>query len=188
MCLKLFVYFHALAWLARVLEERVWAHVRSAFQQCLAPLNLSACSMSQLYICAMQLESTAVHHRASVQQRSMMMAVVYESCEWDFCAHFNFGVCVCDTVSSDLVSIPAQLVDVLQELVGAHVGCVQAGLMLAGHLRGTGRGFLTPGFICSHRQGNHLFVLVVFQAAAWSIRSDNQQNQRESGKQCSPQL
>lgn len=69
-----------------------------------------------------------------------------------FCDHFSLAVCVCDTISSDLVSIPAQLLDVLQELVGAHVGCVQAGLMLAGHLRGPGRGFLTPGFICTYRE------------------------------------
>jgi hypothetical protein len=64
--------------------------------------------------------------------------------------HMCFWLCA---VRSDLVSIPAQLLDVLQELVGAHVGCVQAGLMLASHLRGPGRGFLTPGFICTHRQG-----------------------------------
>ena len=113
----------------------------------------SAAHESAVHEYAMQLESTAVHHRASVQQRSVMMTVVHKSCTRDFRAHLSLRVYVFDKVSSDLVCIPAQLLDVLQELIGAHVICVQAGLMLAGHLRGPGRGFLTPGFICTHRQG-----------------------------------
>lgn len=48
-----------------------------------------------------------------------------------------------------LVGIPAQLLDVLQELVGAHVGGVQAGLVLPGHLRGPSRGLPTHLLICN---------------------------------------
>jgi len=156
MCVNLFVYFRSLSKIAHALKECVRMHNKAAFQKRLSPFDLLASSMSQLYVCAMQLESTAVHQRASVQQRSMMTVVVHRNCPSDFSAQFSLGVCVAIcTVSSDLVGIPAQLLDVLQELVGAHVSCVQTGLMLAGHLRGPGRGFLTPVFICTHRQGEH---------------------------------
>ncbi len=58
--------------------------------------------------------------------------------------HLRLFLCM-----SYLVSIPAQLPDVLQELVSTHVGGVQAGFMLPGHLGGAGRGLLTPSIICT---------------------------------------
>ena len=55
---------------------------------------------------------------------------------------------ICYMAGSHLISIPPQLPDVLQELVCVHVGGVQTGLMLAGHLGGSRGSLLTPSIIC----------------------------------------
>lgn len=49
-----------------------------------------------------------------------------------------------------LVSIPAELPNVFQKLIGAHVCGVQTGFMLPGHLRGPGRGLSSQPIICKH--------------------------------------
>ena len=76
-----------------------------------------------------------------------------------------------------LISIPSKLLNMLQEVSSAHVGGVQAGLMLAGYLWGAGRGLPTYFLICMGHMLSQNLMGIRQAPTCWAVMVSSWQRQ-----------